>query len=291
MFPLRFFWAPIAAGRPTVAKPTGKPSGTLPWQQRGDQQHPAGGLPEQSQYAHLRLRRRMNRDLGFVFFSALIAIFNPSLLAATTAMLLLPHPKRLMVGYLLGAYTTSVAAGLAIVFSLHGSSAVRTSTHLLSPGADIAVGMTGLLVAFVLATGRDGRLRSWRERRKKAHAVDGHAREPWQARVLGRGSAVLTFAVGAAMSFPGVSYVNALDHIADLNPPTISILLLVLFFCLMQQILLEGALLTSTFAPHRAAGLILRLKGWFTRHGRQVAVVGLSALGALLAARGVLTVS
>jgi hypothetical protein len=93
------------------------------------------------------------------------------------------------------------------------------------------------------------------------------------------------------MSFPGLSYVNALDHIADLNPPTISILLLVLFFCLMQQILLEGALPTSRFAPHRTAGLILRLKGWFTRHGRHAAVVGLSALGALLAARGVLTVS
>jgi hypothetical protein len=233
----------------------------------------------------------MNRDLGFVFVAALIATFNPSLLAATAAMLLLSHPKRLMVGYLLGAYTTSVAAGLAIVFSLHGSSAVRTSTHLLSPGADIAVGTTGLLVAFGLATGRDGRLRSWRQRRKKAHAVDGHSREPWQARVLGRGSVVLTFAVGAAMSFPGVSYVNALDHIADLNPPTISILLLVLFFCLMQQILLEGALLTSTFAPRRTADLVLRVKGWFTRHGRQVAVAGLSALGALLAARGVLTVS
>jgi hypothetical protein len=59
----------------------------------------------------------------------------------------------------------------------------------------------------------------------------------------------------------------------------------------MQQILLEGALLTSTFAPHRTADVILSLKGWFTRHGRQVAVAGLSALGALLAARGVLTVS
>ena len=33
-----------------------------------------------------------------------------------------------MTGYLLGAYTTSVVAGLGIVFSLHGSSVVKTST-------------------------------------------------------------------------------------------------------------------------------------------------------------------
>jgi hypothetical protein len=233
----------------------------------------------------------VNRDVVFVFLAALVATFNPSLLAATTVMLLLPNPKRLMAGYLLGAYTTSIAAGVVIVFSLHGSSAVHTSTHLLSPVADIAVGVAALLVAFGLATGRDAGLQRWRQRRKQGHAINGRAKDPWQTRMLARGSVALTFAVGAAVSFPGVSYVNALDHIADLNPPTISILLLVLFFCLMQQILLEGALLASTFAPHRTADLIVRLKGWFGRHGRQLAIVGLLALGALLAARGILTVS
>jgi hypothetical protein len=233
----------------------------------------------------------VNRDIGFVLFAALVATVNPSLLAATTVMLLLPHPKRLMLGYLLGAYVTSVAAGLVIVFSLHGSSAVHTSTHLLSPAADIAVGAAALLVAFGLGTGRDAGLQRRRQRRKQANATNGRARDPWQTRILARGSVVLTFAVGAAVSFPGVSYVNALDHIADLNPSPISILLLVLFFCLMQQILLEGALLASTFAPDRTADAIVRLKGWFARHGRQLAIVGLSALGALLAARGILTVS
>jgi hypothetical protein len=233
----------------------------------------------------------MNHDIVLVFFSALVAIFNPTLLAATTVMLLLPHPKRLMLGYLLGAYTTSVAAGLAIVFSLRGSSAVRTSTHLLSPGGDIAVGAIVMVVALVLATGRDARLQSWRQSRKKTRAANGHVKEPWQTRMLARGSGLFTFAVGAAMSFPGVTYVNALDHIADLNPPTISILLLILFFCVMQQILLEGALLASTLAPRRTAEVIVGLKGWFTRHGRQLAMVALSGLGVLLAARGVLTVS
>ena len=53
----------------------------------------------------------MNGDLGTVLVLALVATLNPSLLAATTAMLLLPHPRRLMLGYLLGAYTTSIAAG------------------------------------------------------------------------------------------------------------------------------------------------------------------------------------
>ena len=230
----------------------------------------------------------MNRDIVMVLVSALVATVNPSLLAATTVMMLLPQRKRLMTGYLLGAYTTSVVAGLVIVFSLHGSSVVKTSTHLLSPSGEIAIGVIALTVALVMATGHDSRVRAWRERRKKAHAsndgalVDAH---------VGQGSAVVTFAVGAAMSFPGVSYVNALDHIAALNPPTISILLLVAYFCVMQQILLEGALLASTFAPARTEDVIVRVKAWFARHGRQVAMVGLFAVGALLAVRGAVTVS
>jgi Sap, sulfolipid-1-addressing protein len=233
----------------------------------------------------------MNRDVVVVLVSAVLATLNPSLLAAVTVMLLLPHPKRLMLGYLLGAYTSSIAAGLAIVYTLHGSSAVRTSTHLLSPGGEIAVGAAALSVAFVLATARDARLRSWRERRETAHTSDGKAKKPWQVRTLEKGSAVVTFAVGAAVSFPGVSYVNALDHIAQLNPPKLSILLLVGYFCVMQQILLEGALLASTFAPDRTQDLIVRLKAWFARHGHQVATIGLSGVGTLLAVRGVLAIS
>ncbi len=233
----------------------------------------------------------MNRDVVIVLSSAVIATFNPTLLAAVTVMLLLPRPRRLMLGYLLGAYTSSIAAGLIIVFSLHGSSVVRTSTHVLSPGGEIAVGAIALTVAFMLATGRDARFRTWRARRKQAHTADKPAKEPWQTRMLAKGSAVVAFVVGAAMSFPGVSYVNALDRIAQLNPPTVSILLLVLYFCVMQQILLEAALLASTFAPDRTRGAIVDLKGWFARHGRQLAMVGLSAIGALLAARGWLTIS
>ncbi len=233
----------------------------------------------------------MNRDVVIVLTSAVLATLNPSLLAAVAVMCLLPDPKRLMLGYLLGAYTTSIASGLAIVYTLHGSRTVQSSRHLLSPSGDIVVGAVALSIAFALATGRDARFRSWKERRKTAHTPEGQAKEPWQTRVLGRGSAVITFAVGAAMSFPGVGYVNALDHIAHLDPPTVSILLLIGYFCVMQQILLEGALLASTFAADWTQDVIVRLKGWFARHGRQIAMIGLSGIGTLLAARGLVGIA
>ena len=76
-----------------------------------------------------------------VLVLSLTAALNPTLLTATTVMLLLPSPKRLLLGYLLGAYMTSITLGLVIVFGLQGSGAVETTKNTLSPAADIALGL------------------------------------------------------------------------------------------------------------------------------------------------------
>lgn len=63
----------------------------------------------------------MSKDLALVLVDSVVATLNPTLLATVLVMLLLPDPGRLMAAYLTGAYTISIAAGLAIAFSLHGS--------------------------------------------------------------------------------------------------------------------------------------------------------------------------
>src|SRR3954454_17912286 len=121
-------------------------------------------------------------------------MFNPSLLGAVTVMLLLPSPKRLMLGYLLGAFTTSITAGLLIVFSLHGSGSEGTA-HTMGPIEDIVVGLLALLVAYVLGSDRDARLQERRRRRKEAKET-AEKHESFPERMLGRGSAWITFVVG-----------------------------------------------------------------------------------------------
>src|SRR4051812_35391456 len=103
-----------------------------------------------------------------IFLLSLLAMLNPTLLAALTVMLLLPSPKRLMVGYLLGAYLTSITLGLVIVFSLHDSSAASTAKHTLSPVEDIVAGLIALAIAFVLRTGRDQPFQERRQEKKAA---------------------------------------------------------------------------------------------------------------------------
>ena len=78
--------------------------------------------------------------MGQVILLSLTASLNPTLVGATTVMLLLPSPSKLMLGYLLGAYVTSITLGLVIVFSLSNSSTTSTTQNTLSPAVDIALG-------------------------------------------------------------------------------------------------------------------------------------------------------
>jgi Sap, sulfolipid-1-addressing protein len=224
-------------------------------------------------------------DLGSIFLLALLAMFNPTLLAAVAVMLLLPSPKKLMLGYLLGAYLTSITLGMLIVFSLNGSSGVDTAKSTLSPSEDIVVGLLMLVVAFVLRTGRDTRLRERRQRRKQDE--ESEEKEAWPQRMLGRGSARVTFAVGVLLTFPGVSYLTALDRMAKLDASTAETALLVIAFCLIQQMLLELPLLGYAFAPERTQDAVVRFRAWLARSGRGAATIVAAVIGILLLIRGV----
>jgi hypothetical protein len=224
-------------------------------------------------------------DLGSIFGLALLAMFNPTLLAATTVMMLLPNTKKLMFGYLLGAYLTSITLGLLIVFTLNDSSSVSTARHTLSPIQDLVVGALLLTVGLVLRTGR---VEERRERRRQRKAGEPK-KESWPERMLGRGSARITFAVGAALTLPGVSYLAALDRMAELDWAALPTILLVVAFCLFQQILLELPLVGYALAPEWTQRAVAGFRGWLERNGRRAAANVAVVLGALLIVRGLVT--
>jgi Sap, sulfolipid-1-addressing protein len=119
--------------------------------------------------------------MGYALRLSLAAALNPTLVAATTVMLLLPRPGRLMLGYWLGAMITSITLGLLIVFSLNGSSTVSTTKKTLSPIADLALATIFLALAAVLKTRRPKRLstdRSKRNKNKKPPSSRRCAKEP-----------------------------------------------------------------------------------------------------------------
>ncbi len=216
---------------------------------------------------------------------ALTAALNPTLLAATTVMLLLDHPKRLLIGYLLGALMTSVTLGLIVVFTLDGSAG--TAQHTLSPAMDLALGGLLLLVAFLIRPGRQpketGRLAE--RRHKKEESKDDKGPPLWQ-RKLSQGTARTTFVVGALLTLPGASYLIGLHKIADQHPSTAGAVGMVLLFNLIMLALLEVPLIGFIFAPEWTPRAVDRFKDWFSRNARRIGFRLALLFGVLLIIRG-----
>lgn len=224
--------------------------------------------------------------MGDVFLLAFLAALYPTLLAATTVMLLLPHPKRLLLGYLCGAAMTSITLGLLIVFALRHAGLTKTTQVTLGPGEDIVLGCLALVIAFVLRSGRDQRLVERRRERKAAKGKEKAGPPRWQ-QALGRGSARTTFVVGALLTLPGATYVTALYRISDENLADPLTVLVVLAFNAIMLMLLEIPLLAYTFAPDWTPKAIERFKQKLSERGRVWGIRVATILGILMIARGI----
>jgi hypothetical protein len=220
-----------------------------------------------------------------IFLFSLAAALNPTLLAATTLMLVLPSPKKLLFGYLCGAFMTSITLGCLIVFAVGGdSSGTDTSEHTLNPAWDLALGGLILVCVFVVGTGRDTRRRERAARKKEANA--DKAPPKWKQALSG-GSARTTFVVGALLTLPGASYLAGLSRISkeDVSDPTK--VLLIVGFNVVMLILLELPLIGYTLRPDKTQATVDRLSAWLSRNGGRVALIGATAIGVVLIGRGV----
>src|SRR3954447_24873784 len=220
---------------------------------------------------------------------AFTAAFNPTLLGATTVMLLLDRPKRLLLGYLCGALLTSLTLGMLIVFAVDGSSgATSTAQSTLSPAMDLTLGGLLLLVAYLIRPSRvpneTGRLAERRRRREEKKKDKGPPK--WQQK-LSEGTAKTTVVIGALLTLPGASYLIGLGHIADKDASVAATVAMILGFNMIMLALIELPLLAFTFAPEWTPGAVDRFKAWFNRHSKRLAFRGALIVGALLIVKGV----
>jgi hypothetical protein len=215
--------------------------------------------------------------MGAVVILALTAAFNPTELAAVTVMLLLPNPARLLLGFWLGAMVTSTASGLVIVFALEGTGAEHTTRHTVGPVAGLVVAALLVAAGFALAQGEDRRLE-----RSRKHPTKEKEPPRWQ-KMLRQGNAWHTFVAGLLLSFPGASYLAALDRIIHLHYSTVTTVLVIVGFNLVQNILIELPMLAFRIWPKQTPEAIDNAKGWAARHGREYGSWALGLIGAALA--------
>src|SRR5262245_23132594 len=179
---------------------------------------------------------------------ALVAALNPTEVAVTVLLLLLPSPGRLMFGYWVGAMVAGMASGLVIVFVLEGTAAEHTTRHALGPIFWLLIAVLLVVAAFALARGEDIRLRERREARREKKGVEEKKTPKWQ-RTLQEGNAWQAFAVGIVLSLPGASYLAAMDRLIHLHYPALVTVLVLIGFNLVQNVALEVPMLAFRIWP------------------------------------------
>jgi hypothetical protein len=222
--------------------------------------------------------------MGGIVLCALLSAVYPTLIAATTVMLLLPNADRLMFGFWLGAMITSVSCGLVVIFALSGSSAVATSKQSISPAIDLVFAVLLLIAAIALHRGGGEHVHRPHSRRAKA---DG-AKVPRWRQTLGKGSPRHTFVVGILLSFPGIWYLAGLDRLIRQHYSTLAEIVVVVGFCLVQLILIEIPMLAFRVWPTETPIAIDKTKAWSSRHGRRIGVWTLVIVAGLLFLRGLI---
>jgi hypothetical protein len=91
------------------------------------------------------------------------------------------------------------------------------------------------------------------------------------------------------LSFPGVSYLTALDRTAKLDAGTAETALVVLAVALIQQMFLELPLVGYAVAPEWTQKAVDGFRTWIARNGRRAAAMVALTIGSLLVLRGVVT--
>jgi len=224
--------------------------------------------------------------VGKVFLFALTAALNPTLLTATTVMLLLPNPKKLMLGYLAGAFTTGMIVGFAIVEWMSSSGVVSDTKNTVAPGIDFAFGGILLLAAYVVHNGYVARRKARREEKRG----DKPKKVPRWQQALSGGTARTTFVIGLLLSFPGASYLASLSEIARQNLGVTEVLLTLVAVQAVMLVLLEAPLISFAVAPEWTPLAIGRFKDWMARNGAQALFWALTIAGGLLILRGIITI-
>ncbi|HVN59683.1 MAG TPA: GAP family protein [Gaiellaceae bacterium] len=227
--------------------------------------------------------------MGQILALALVAVADPVLFAAAGLMLLLPNPKKLLLGFTIGALLTSIPLGLVIVFSARGtkSAAASTAQHKVNPGLDIAIGIGLLVVSMLVATGLWDR---WKERRKERKGPPKEKGPSRMDRALSKGSPKLTFAVGAVYELmPSVVFLAAMHKIIKLDAGTLATVLLVVLICVAQIMLVVLPLISFMVAPKWTPRALAAAKAWLTRDSRKLVVAATAIVGAWLLARGLIT--
>ena len=215
----------------------------------------------------------MNPD---VIVLALASAPRPAGLAALYALLSESPPRRVVVAYLVGGLTFSVAVGVLVVAIFHGAGIDYRGTDVYSV-IELVGGVAALGFAVGVGTGR----------RQPPTGDEGGGKGSATIRRLRDPSVSTALVAGVATHLPGLFYLIALQAIVAEGRSLVVGALEVLLF----NVIWFGATIASVviflLRPGVARRALARVDGWARRHARSTTVCVFTVAGSYLVIRGV----
>jgi hypothetical protein len=214
----------------------------------------------------------MNPD---VVVLALASAPRPAAIAALYALLSASSPRRVVVAYVAGGFTFSVAVGVLVVAIFHGAGIDYRGTDIYAV-IELLGGLAALGFAIAVGAGR-------RELPSRDH---GNREKSTIVQRL-RNPTVMTAAVaGVVTHVPGLFYIVALNAIIAEGPSIVAGLLQVLLFNAIWFAATIAAVAIFLLRPGVARRALARVDNWARHHARGITVLVFSLVGSYLAIRG-----
>jgi predicted metal-binding membrane protein len=213
-----------------------------------------------------------------ILLLAVASAFWPTLILVVVVALRLEHPIRILVFFVAGALLTTISIGLAIVFTLDGTTVASGSNRSISAAIYLIIGFLSLLAAGAL----------WRiggrPRKQKPPKTGPSLAE----RSVERGAPV-AFAAGVVLNIiPGTFPFVALYDIAKMDVSNGAKVAAVVVFYVIMLAFAEVPIVAYLVAPQRTIAATNAFNDWLSRNGRRVAAVVLAVVGAYLVVRGLI---
>ena len=206
---------------------------------------------------------------------ALAAMLSPTTLTfSVLALVVGDHPRRTGFWFYIGAFTATIAIGIAAAFVLGDAAASKSSTPKTWV-AVLDVVFAAVIIAWVIRSSR--RPPNPAQMQGMIDKMSGLATAPIAA-IVG---------AGAALANPGGFIPLALKDISETNPTNIGYAIEWLFFTLVSLLPLAVALLLLVIAPDWTGRVLSRARAWLERRAMTIAYVLLVLISLSLLRNGI----
>jgi hypothetical protein len=190
-------------------------------------------------------------------------------------MLSTPHPRRLLVSYIIAGLAFSLAVGTVVVLVVQGFG--QSTDAGGRPLVDTVLGALALAYAAAAAFG-------WLPQRRAARPPGSG----WMRQHLQHLSPAAAAAAGVVTHLPGLVYLAALNAIVGDAVGTVDAVVQVVLYNAIWFSLPIVVLVMSQYRPALAKQRLAEVGAWTRRHQRVITIVFLVGLGGYLLVIGVL---